>query len=1322
MATQIRVIAQDDDRVVYLDVSEEQPLTANFQFKDIQSIDKNKGNHTYNFRLPSTPNNDLFFNQYFEVTQQGNFNPKLKAEATISKNTIDVFNGYLQLTNVICSDDVTHHYECVVFSSVSTLGQVLDGKFISEFDWSGLDHTLNLANVTSSFNQGLLSGDIVYSLYDYGASPMYGGDIDGSIINDADNPLNVRTLKPQIRVKKLLQEILNQSGFTYESTFIDTTMSDLYVDLNSGGNGNNGLVTNYYDALVYADGTQTFTLTNGFHTIINTDTTSSLATNIAGLYNTTNGIYSPPAALFDIVEMDCQVVIKGQSSGSGADAPGFETTFQIALVNETTGDVIAQGGIQSITQDFDGVGYTGLEQAYFTAQIIEDFNSSDTYKFVVNVLDTTDATATYTIEESWIKFRPLSGFYSSGSGILYNATQSFFITQNVAKIKAIDFVTSLAKKFNLVIIPDEQQPTHLYISTYKDWIEQGNEVDWTSKLDTSKDVQLNPTTDLQAKSLTFTDADSKDGIGIEFKNQYGKTYGTYNLENDNDFGKDKQEIKTIFQPTITSYIPNTAIRGCVCYEGEGEDINNPEGIRMSFYCGSVASDVSTESIFMTDGILTTTDIEVSSFPLFQNYNQQVFSTTTECLTFNGEISDSSFPSPYLNAFFVYWQRFIEETYSKDARILTGTFFLSALDIMSMNFNDLILVKNTWFRLNKISNYPLTGSGSCSVELVKVERVNMVDDALVQCTSAPAYTLVSGEVIFTNTDTGVVEATTQGCCEAFGYTYNSSRCWNITDNPNDPEEPNTYGQEKIGNNNQNMFGIVRGIQNTNSDFGEIIGVRNNIDKTSKNIRIKGSDNQVKPFVSNSSIQGNNNSLNPYSLNFDGLQVKVFSRQSFKSNSITGDYGITLGNGDTFISGGADSIYNEVGRSGSGHFVKHCWTTAEEQINIGQYGEFTIGTGGNTPFINQANNLFRLQYPSMIAFEINVVGHDRGSVATRNQAYSFRKFSGVINNTNNSANVSILNVTADSVKETSEFTSYAFAILPGNGSFQPVTGGNEYVNDGMFYFTIDTNGANKLNNVDWTIDFRYTLVGLQNITRTPGTIIFSPTDISGCLLWVDAADVSTITESSGDVSQWDDKSGNNHHLTQSTASYQPTYSLSNFDPYIEFDGLNKVLGNTDANLINVSDSTNTMFIVFKSDNTTTSSSGQALVSVNYRGRQYYGMNINSTTAGAGGTAFMNKSAQDYSCNNSTIASTTKQVVIGTRDGTDRIIYDQNGNTDTKTNSSDTSQDMFSVGAAWETGRTPTADFRGKIYEIIVYDSVLSDAKRNQVLNYLQTKWNT
>ena len=50
-------------------------------------------------------------------------------------------------------------------------------------------------------------------------------------------------------------------------------------------------------------------------------------------------------------------------------------------------------------------------------------------------------------------------------------------------------------------------------------------------------------------------------------------------------------------------------------------------------------------------------------------------------------------------------------------------------------------------------------------------------------------------------------------------------------------------------------------------------------------------------------------------------------------------------------------------------------------------------------------------------------------------------------------------------------------------------------------------------------------------------FSPLDLSP-VLWLDAADTSTITEVGGAVSQWDDKSGNGNHVTQGTAALQPT----------------------------------------------------------------------------------------------------------------------------------------------------------------------------------------
>lgn len=53
---------------------------------------------------------------------------------------------------------------------------------------------------------------------------------------------------------------------------------------------------------------------------------------------------------------------------------------------------------------------------------------------------------------------------------------------------------------------------------------------------------------------------------------------------------------------------------------------------------------------------------------------------------------------------------------------------------------------------------------------------------------------------------------------------------------------------------------------------------------------------------------------------------------------------------------------------------------------------------------------------------------------------------------------------------------------------------------------------------------------------------PTDATGLVAWYDAASPSLITESGGSVSAWNDKSGNGHHLSQSTAGSRPTYDAA------------------------------------------------------------------------------------------------------------------------------------------------------------------------------------
>lgn len=53
-------------------------------------------------------------------------------------------------------------------------------------------------------------------------------------------------------------------------------------------------------------------------------------------------------------------------------------------------------------------------------------------------------------------------------------------------------------------------------------------------------------------------------------------------------------------------------------------------------------------------------------------------------------------------------------------------------------------------------------------------------------------------------------------------------------------------------------------------------------------------------------------------------------------------------------------------------------------------------------------------------------------------------------------------------------------------------------------------------------------------------FTPRSIAGLAMWFDAADASSVTLNSGNVSQWNDKSGNGRHATQGTALNQPTYT--------------------------------------------------------------------------------------------------------------------------------------------------------------------------------------
>ena len=93
------------------------------------------------------------------------------------------------------------------------------------------------------------------------------------------------------------------------------------------------------------------------------------------------------------------------------------------------------------------------------------------------------------------------------------------------------------------------------------------------------------------------------------------------------------------------------------------------------------------------------------------------------------------------------------------------------------------------------------------------------------------------------------------------------------------------------------------------------------------------------------------------------------------------------------------------------------------------------------------------------------------------------------------------------------------------------------------SVDTDGDGTYNHLDLDSDGDGCSDSIEGVSPIPASP-WSPAEITTSV-WLDAADASTITADGNGVSQWDDKSGNDHHAVQTNNTYKPTYALSDLD---------------------------------------------------------------------------------------------------------------------------------------------------------------------------------
>ncbi len=231
------------------------------------------------------------------------------------------------------------------------------------------------------------------------------------------------------------------------------------------------------------------------------------------------------------------------------------------------------------------------------------------------------------------------------------------------------------------------------------------------------------------------------------------------------------------------------------------------------------------------------------------------------------------------------------------------------------------------------------------------------------------------------------------------------------------------------------------------------------------------------------------------------------------------------------------------------------------------------------------------------------------------------------------------------------------------------------------------------------------------------------IAGQVLWLDAADASTIRDADGDnaatgtgganngfsgtVRTWADKSGSGFNVTNNTANQQPVYNSTglNGKGVITFDGSNDKLTNTSAA---VAGNDHTTFVVFNR----TLSAGRDAVFELGSGTSRNAIFINEA----------NNNRINYYVN-STFYNSSSTYTAGTYEMVS-IVHDINTAT------------MYRGGTSQFSGTTLTRagttgifvgddssggdELQGNIAEIIVYDRDLTSDERRDVENYLASKW--
>jgi hypothetical protein len=605
-----------------------------------------------------------------------------------------------------------------------------------------------------------------------------------------DYSVDINQFRPAIQIKYLFDRIMAKAGFSYTSDFISGTgdySSDKYfgkifmttgtaleqsalptTNTNASPSGVMQVSNNaQWGSQTIAAGTsgcQTFQ----FVVPANTTSASGTCTTPAdpdSIWNTTYNYFTKQDTTMEAV------LVRYIPTWSNFENCGGTMTFK-AFLREW--DTTTNSPTDVIYGDMSDYVYTSVDTASGATYLfahglsLEEMPPGKSAQIVIEVgqiqQDNAASSSTITLGNSSAP--------ALGCGTFYNniridwvgySTNVFGATVDVpacidADITQRAFLKDIIQRFNLVILTDPNDDTNLIIEPYDDFIASGEIKQWTDKLDTSKEIIVKDTTELQKKTIHLTDQEDVDLYNKSFKERYPElnVFGHLKIDEfNNEFATGELKNESIFSPYINSQVfvtddeqfgtllPNMAVQYEFSYEtNDGVDVNkikktkpklywyngtatnvlNPAGSQVNYYLHRSSNTTLTAYDFNTYPVCTPFDITPSSnvYTLSED-NRSLYWNATPPIVGNLQVFNYQ---GYIGNWFnktlygEWWKPYLDNIYSSEARIMECYLNLNEVDIFDFSFADEIFIKDTYWRILKIQNYQVGAKASTKVTLIK----------------------------------------------------------------------------------------------------------------------------------------------------------------------------------------------------------------------------------------------------------------------------------------------------------------------------------------------------------------------------------------------------------------------------------------------------------------------------------------------------------------------------------------------------------------------------------------------------------------------------